>query len=129
MSNLLKKSNLSRKPNAKPAETFSLEDLKEEPKKVEEAKQPKQPTEKPVIEKAAPKKSTTKKKRKINEDITSVRVTKETRSRLNALIQLGRAENVDDLIDAIVDDYIEMQLTPNEKKTFDILVKVIQKRG
>lgn len=129
MSNLLKKSNLSRKPNAKPAETFSLEDLKEEPKKVEEAKQPKQQTEEPVIEKVAPKKPTTKKKRKINEDITSVRVTKETRSRLNALIQLGRAENVDDLIDAIVDDYIEMQLTPNEKKTFDILVKVIQKRG
>lgn len=126
MSNLLKKSNLSRKPNAKPAETFSLEDLDEKPKKVEEAKQP---SEEPVIEKAAPKKSTTKKKRKINEDITSVRVTKETRSRLNALIQLGRAENVDDLIDAIVDDYIEMQLTPNEKKTFDILVKVIQKRG
>lgn len=129
MSNLLKKGNLSRKPNAKPEETFSLEDLDEKPKKVEEAKQPKQPTEEPVIEKATPKKSTTKKKRKINEDITSVRVTKETRSRLNALIQLGRAENVDDLIDAIVDDYIEMQLTPNEKKTFDILVKVIQKRG
>lgn len=125
MSNLLKKSNLSRKPNAKPAETFSLEDLKEEPKKVEEAKT----AEEAVIEKAAPRKQTTKKKRKINEDITSVRVTKETRSRLNALIQLGRAENVDDLIDAIVDDYIEMQLTPNEKKTFDILVKVIQKRG
>lgn len=126
MSNLLKKGNLSRKPNAKPAETFSLEDLDEKPKKVEEAKQP---SEEPVIEKATPKKSTTKKKRKINEDITSVRVTKETRSRLNALIQLGRAENVDDLIDAIVDDYIEMQLPPNEKKTFDILVKVIQKRG
>jgi len=128
MSNLLKKGNLARKPSAKPVETFSLDDLKEDetPKKTEK---PKNVVEKETEEKVSAKAPTTKKKRKVNEDITSVRVTKDTRSRLNALIQLGRAENVDDLIDAIVDEYIEMQLTPTEKKTFDILVKVIQKRG
>lgn len=126
MSNLLKKGNLSRTPNIKPKETFSLnDDVKIESEKAEETQIT---AEEATEEKVTPKKAT-KKKRKVNEDITSVRVTKETRSRLNALIQLGRAENVDDLIDAIVDDYIEVQLTPAEKKTFNILVDVIKKRG
>lgn len=60
--------------------------------------------------------------------ITSVRVTKATRNKLNALIQLGKAENVDTLIDNLLDEYNESQLTKDEKKTYNLVLEVIQKR-
>ena len=60
--------------------------------------------------------------------ITSVRVTKTTRNKLNALIQLGKADNVDNLIDILLDEYIESILVEDEKKTFHLVLDIIQKR-
>ena len=61
-------------------------------------------------------------------NITSVRVTKYTRNKLNALIQLGKADNVDTLIDILLYEYIETNLVKDEKKTFNLILDIIQKR-
>lgn len=135
MSNLLntnKKNILKRTPRIEPTETFKLEEdvptIKVEQTEVDPpatTKKVEEVEKKEEIEVA--KKPKAKTKRKTNEEITSVRVTKDTRARINALIQLGRAESADALLDAIVDEYIALQLAPSEKKTFDILVKVNRK--
>lgn len=132
MSNLLnknKKKILQRSPRIEPEQTFTLEEVENETDTVENTDAVEVVKEKA---KAAPKKEQTKSKaktkRKVNEEITSVRVSKDTRARLNALVQLGRADSADALIDAIVDDYIQTHLVAAEKKTFDILVKVNQNR-
>ena len=60
--------------------------------------------------------------------ITSVRVTKATRNKLNALIQIGKADNVDTLIDIILDEYIETTLVKDEKKSYNLVLNILQKR-
>ncbi|MFJ7669675.1 DUF5388 domain-containing protein [Lysinibacillus sp. NPDC097195] len=61
-------------------------------------------------------------------NITSIRVAKCTRNKLNALIQLGEAVNVDTLIDILLEEYIEANLVKDEKKTFNLIFDIIQKR-
>lgn len=61
-------------------------------------------------------------------NITSVRVTKYKRNKLNALIQLGKADNIDTLINILLDEYIETSLVKDEKKTFNFVLDIIQKR-
>ena len=113
MSNLLnnnkpKKKLLDRGPKIMPAQEFKLEDATaDEPTQAEQA-----PT----------------KKRATAAQITSVRVTKTTRNKLNTLIQLGKADSVDDLLDHLLDEYIENHLAKEEQKTFDLIFDVIQKR-
>ena len=68
------------------------------------------------------------KKQNTAAQITTVRVTKATRNKLNALIQLGKADSVDVLLDILLDEYIENNLVKEEKKTFNIVFEVIQKR-
>ena len=132
MSNLLnndkpKRKLLQRGPKILPAQEFKLESTDE----TQEA-QPAEdtpldpPAEKPA--KAEPKTPTkTTKKREVPQ-ITSVRVTKPTRNKLNALIQLGKADNVDTLIDIMLEEYIETNLVKDEKKTFNLIFDIIQKR-
>lgn len=113
MSNLLnnnkpKKKLLDRGPKIMPAQEFKLEDATAD---VQE-----QPQEEPV------------KKRTTAAQITSVRVTKTTRNKLNTLIQLGKADSVDVLLDHLLDEYIENHLAAEEQKTFDLIFDVIQKR-
>lgn len=67
-------------------------------------------------------------KRRNAQDITSVRVTKSTRNKLNALIQMGKADNVDVLIDILLDEYIDNTLVKDEKKTYGIVLGIIQNR-
>lgn len=119
MSNLLnnkKKKLLDRGPKITPAEEFKLEEVEATPAtKVE--------VEKTAVVEEAPKP-----KRRHAQDITSVRVTKQTRNKLNALIQMGNADNVDLLIDILIDEYIEHTLTKEEKKTFTIVHDILRKR-
>ena len=127
MSNLLnngkpKKRLLDRGPKIVPTQEFKLDSTNEtkveEP--VQEEKQSSEKTEQ------APTKKT--KKQDTAAQITTVRVTKATRNKLNALIQLGKADSVDVLLDILLDEYIENNLVKEEKKTFNIVFEVIQKR-
>lgn len=119
MSNLLnngqpKKKLLQRGAKIEPDKQFNLSEIEEvvdEP--VKEAKK--------VEVKVA-------QKRRNTQDITSVRVTKATRNKLNALIQMGKADNVDLLIDILLDEYIDNTLVKDEKKTYNIVLDIIQKR-
>lgn len=127
MSNLLnngkpKKRLLDRGPKIVPTQEFKLDSTNET--KVEEPVQ----EEKQSSEKAeqAPTKKT--KKQDTAAQITTVRVTKATRNKLNALIQLGKADSVDVLLDILLDEYIENNLVKEEKKTFNLVFEVIQKR-
>ena len=136
MSNLLnngkpKKRLLDRGPKIVPAQEFKLEPTEEI--KVEEAVQEEQqPSEKAgKAEKTEKAEKTPTKKTKKQDPatkITTVRVTKATRNKLNALIQLGKADSVDILLDILLDEYIENSLVKEEKKTFNLVFEVIQKR-
>ena len=128
MSNLLnngkpRKKLLDRGPKIVPAQEFKLEEAVEvkEEAPVQEAEQ-----QEPKPAKKTPAKKT--KKQDSAAQITSVRVTKATRSKLNALIQLGKADSVDVLLDKLLDEYIENNLVKEEKKIFDLVYEVIQKR-
>ena len=126
MSNLLnngkpRKKLLDRGPKIVPAQEFKLEETAEV--KENAPAQEKQAT-KPARKRTAKKT----KKQKVETNITSVRVTKSTRNKLNALIQLGKADSVDVLLDHLLDEYIENHLAQEEQKTFDLIFDVIQKR-
>ncbi|MEK4231338.1 DUF5388 domain-containing protein [Solibacillus sp. FSL H8-0538] len=125
MSNLLnngnpKKKLLNRGPKIVPAQEFKLE-LTDEPVAEAPVQEPQPTPAPPIVEEKASKKRDA-------AQITSVRVTKATRNKLNALIQLGKADNVDNLIDILLDEYIESSLVNDEKKTFHLVLEIIQKR-
>lgn len=122
MSNLLnnekpRKKLLDRGPKIVPNQEFKLDTIEETVAEVPVKEQPKIEAEK-----------TTKIKKREVPQITSVRVTKATRNKLNALIQLGKAENVDTLIDILLDEYIENNLVKDEKKTYNLILDIVQKR-
>lgn len=130
MSNLLnngkpKKRLLERGPKIVPSQEFKLEPTDEVT--VEDVLvQEQQPAHAPRQTEAtdSPKAN----KRREAAQITSVRVTKTTRNKLNALIQLGKADNVDSLIDILLDEYIKTNLVKDEEKTFNLILDIIQKR-
>ena len=104
-----------------PAQEFKLEETAE----VKESA----PAQEKQVAKPARKRTAKKtKKQKVETNITSVRVTKSTRNKLNALIQLGKADSVDVLLDKLLDDYIQNSLVEEEKKIFNLVYEVIQKR-
>ena len=123
MSNLLnndkpKKKLLNRGPKIVPEQEFVLEDKVIETPSVE-------PSKTGATVAKPPKKAS----KKIDAaSITSVRVTKATRNKLNALIQLGKADNVDTLIDVLLDEYVENSLVKDEKKTYNLILDIFQKR-
>ena len=110
---------LDRGPKIVPAQEFKLEST-EEIKVEESVQEEQQPSEK------APTKKT--KKQDKTTQVTTVRVMKSTRSKLNALVQMGRADSVDVLVDILLDEYIENNLVKEEKKTFNLVFEIIQKR-
>ena len=131
MSNLLnngkpRKKLLDRGPKIVPAQEFKLEETVEVKESAPtQDKQAAKPAQKKVA-KPAPAKKT--KKQKVETNITSVRVTKSTSNKLNALIQLGKADSVDVLLDTLLDEYIENSLVQDEQKIFNLFYEVIQKR-
>lgn len=138
MSNLLnnekpRKKLLQRGPKIVPAQEFKLESTDEAPTETiaetsVEVPAQEQPTPTPTSSKVESKTSAKAPKKREVAQITSVRVTKPTRNKLNALIQLGKADNVDTLIDILLDEYIETNLVKDEKKTFNLVLDIIKKR-
>lgn len=147
MSNLLnRKKLLDRGPKIEPTESFKLDDepkkatevvedgtlAKEAPKEAPKEASKEAPKAGPKVAPKAGSKAPTKapktpRKRQAS-DITSVRVSKQTRNKLNALIQLGKADSVDVLIDALLEEYMEANLVKEDKKVFNLILDIIQKR-
>ena len=126
MSNLLnngkpRKKLLDHRPKIVPDQEFNVEEAEEvtEVAPIQEEQQPK------TAKRTQAKKT---KKPDSTTQITSVRVTKTTRNKLNVLIQLGKADNVDDLLDNLLEEYIENKLPKDEKKIFNLIYEVVQKR-
>lgn len=119
LSNLLnnkKKKLLDRGPKITPAQEFSLSDVETNETNVSSV----EPEPLKVIKEEKPKKT--------KQSTTTVRVEKITRSKLNALVQMGKAETVDVLVDILIDEYVNHQLLKDEKKTYDILLNVLRKK-
>ncbi|MEJ9281455.1 hypothetical protein [Ureibacillus thermosphaericus] len=58
---------------------------------------------------------------------TRIHVSDNTRNKLNILVPMKGAENVDAIIDIIIDEYIELVLTKKEKEAFDFIYELSQK--
>lgn len=114
MSNLLnnpsKKKLLERGPQIQPTTQFKLEEAESAT-----------PTPKEGIRK-------TKEKLPKNKP-SSVRVKKNTRDRLNALVSINKAETVDDLLDIMIEEYVSVHITKDEKKQLDIILELYRSRG
>lgn len=118
LSNLLnnkKKKLLDRGPKITPAQEFTLSDVEIKETNVSSV----EPEPSKVIKE---------KPKKTKQSTTTVRVEKITRSKLNALVQMGKAETVDVLVDILIDEYVNHQLLKEEKKTYDILLNVLRKK-
>lgn len=119
LSNLLnskKKKLLDRGPKITPAQEFTLSDVEINETNVSSV----EPEPLRVVKEEKPKKT--------KQSTTTVRVEKITRSKLNALVQMGKAETVDVLVDILIDEYVNHQLLKDEKKTYDILLNVLRKK-
>ena len=124
MSNLLqpKKKLLNRGPKIEPAKTFSLEQVEktaapEEAVQQEQATQPEQAEVKKVG-----------RPRTVTEEITSVRISKSTRSKLNALVQMGKSTNADMMISELIDQYVASSLTEDDQRVYGIISDTLNKR-
>lgn len=120
LSNLLnnntgKKKLLDRGPKIAPVQEFTLEDIDTKETKIDSVG-------------SEPVKTVKEKPKKAKQSTTTVRVEKLTRSKLNALVQMGKAESVDVLIDVLIDEYVNHQLLKDEKKTYDILLNILRKK-
>ncbi|MEE1131410.1 MAG: DUF5388 domain-containing protein [Caryophanon sp.] len=113
MSNLLqpKKKLLNRGPKIEPAKTFSLKEVE----KVAE-----QPQEEP---------KKVGRPRTVTEEITSVRISKSTRSKLNALVQMGKASNADMMINELIEQYVSSSLTDDDSRIFNIISETLNNRA
>lgn len=54
---------------------------------------------------------------------SSITVTGSTRIVLNALVMLDKAETIDDLVANVFSDYVDNELTANEKQEFDMIIE------
>lgn len=128
MSNLLnpKKKLLDRGPKIEPQTAFSLDEDKET--NVDEMKNYGQQQPAAEVEETPITKKPGRPKVIRDDQVTSVRLMKSTRSKLNALVQLGKAENVDLLIDSLVEDYIKQELTKDEKRIYQIVFETFNKK-
>lgn len=54
---------------------------------------------------------------------SSITVTGSTRIVLNALVMLDKAETIDDLVANVFGDYVNNELTANEKQEFDMIIE------
>jgi hypothetical protein len=105
MSDLLKKkttSKLDRGQQIQPSTLFNLE------------------REKPIAEKKSEMPIRSKHKNE-SDKTTTVRVSTSTKNRLNALVTLGVAETVDQLIDILLEEYTTNILSKDEKKQLDLI--------
>lgn len=117
MSNLLNKNSkkklLERGPQISPANQFKLEAVEQNESLINE------PTKKVETKKVV---STEKK-------VTSVRVKKSTRDKLNALVSLNKADTIDELLEIMIDEYLSANILKDEKKQFDMVVELYKSKG
>lgn len=113
MSNLLnsgsKKKLLERGPQIAPATSFKLEDTEKATAKAR------------VENKRANEKSVNK--------ISSVRVRKTTRDKLNALVNINKADTIDELLEIIIEEYMAVHITKDEKKQLDIILELYRSKN
>lgn len=117
MSNLLNKNPrkklLERGPQISPANQFKLEAVEQ--------------TE-PVVPEVE-KKQETKKVTPPEKKVTSVRVKKSTRDKLNALVSLNKADTIDELLEIMIDEYLSANILKDEKKQFDIVMNLYKSKN
>ncbi|MFB5089513.1 hypothetical protein PGC35_20400 [Psychrobacillus sp. PGGUH221] len=65
---------------------------------------------------------------KSDKKITSVRVRKSTQKQLNALVNLNKADSVDQLIEIMLDEYKSNNLLKEEKKQFDLIMDLLNSK-
>ena len=114
MSDLLRKKPpglIQRSQTAVPKNTFNIKDLE---------------TNKEPDNTSVPKKSTN--SNVIAEKSTTVRVNMSTKNKLNALVTIGIAPTVDDVIDLLINDYQSNILTKDEKKQYDIIFELYRSK-
>jgi len=120
MSDLLRKKQpgkIQRSQTVVPKNTFNINDLENDK---EDAKVPETP---PV---SVPKKTTV--SNLVAEKSTTVRVNMTTKSKLNALVTLGIAPTVDEVIDLLINDYLTNILTKDERKQFEIILELYKRK-
>lgn len=114
MSNLLNKNSkkklLERGPQISPATQFKIDETE------------------PVVEKPVARAAEKKEKLPKNK-FGSVRVKKSTRDKLNALVSLNKADNVDELVDLMIEEYLTVHITKDEKKQLDIIMELYSSRN
>lgn len=65
---------------------------------------------------------------KNDKKITSVRVRKSTQKQLNALVNINKADSVDQLIEIMLDEYKSNNLVKEEKKQFDLIMDLLNSK-
>lgn len=72
----------------------------------------------------------TKKKKELQTEkkVTTVRVKKSTRHKLNALVSINKADNVDELIELLLNEYTDNNLLKEEKRQFDMIVDLYRSK-
>ncbi|MGE6489724.1 DUF5388 domain-containing protein [Paenisporosarcina sp. NPDC076898] len=119
MSDLLRKkqpAKIERSQNVVPKNTFNIKEF--------------EPIQEPKKESAPP--SSTKKANNSNvttEKTTTVRVSVNTKNKLNALVTLGIATTVDDVTDLLINDYLTNILTKDERKQFEIIFDLYKSKA
>lgn len=73
-------------------------------------------------------KNSPKKSIKSIESSVTVRVNKTTRNRLNALVYMGKASSVDDLLEQVIDTHLDNNLTKEELKLFNSFLVVLENK-
>lgn len=48
---------------------------------------------------------------------------------MNALVSLNKADNVDELIDLMIEEYLAVHITKDEKKQLDIIMELYSSRN
>ena len=63
-------------------------------------------------------------KKSANTGSSTVRVTNLTKSKLSALVTMGKADSADAMISTMIDEYLEL-LSSNERKEYDLIRDVL----
>ncbi|OAH58646.1 hypothetical protein AWH48_16750 [Domibacillus aminovorans] len=119
MSDLLRKKTkpnklLNRGQQITPNTTFTLDDVTSK----SESKQP-------VTEAPAQKELETRTRtNKVQATTTTVRVSTPTKEKLNALVTMGIADSVDNLLEILIEEYESTYLTKEEKKQYSLILEI-----
>ena len=120
MSDLLRKKQpgkIQRSQSVMPKNTFNMKDLENDKENV---KVPESTTV------SIPKKATV--SNVVAEKSSTVRVNMSTKGKLNALVTIGIASTVDEVIDLLINDYLTNILTKDERKQFEIILELYKRK-